>query len=404
MATGGAAEVLGKIGERHLECSICLTHFAEPKFLDCLHTFCFNCLQNLRQGEDSQSVKLKCPLCRRETILGRKRVKDLPTNLTLSALVEEFTIQEQLLEGQGSEIKCQSCDENNPAISFCTECTHFICQDCHKAHARLGITKSHKTFTMAQLQSGEVAYKSKLREKPKCDKHANQNLNIYCNTCEQLVCTTCSVLKHENHYRADISEAFEACKQEIAELMIEGEEKKAILSNANECIAESRLKLDIMFESTNENISQKADKEVARIRALEQKIKKEAKNIYEDRVKTFETAKNNNNEELKEAKQTLDEVNQLMAQEIQTEILDLKPKLLHNFKELMKKQPENVSDKLHFIDFEEHDEMSLGQLLLGKDESESESPFNNPRLEHSYSCDVECQFESMSPGVSLEYR
>ncbi|XP_038058710.1 E3 ubiquitin-protein ligase TRIM71-like [Patiria miniata] len=364
MATGGTAEVLGKIGERHLECSICLTRFTEPKFLDCLHTFCLNCLQNLRQGEDPQGVKLKCPLCRHETILGRKRVENLPTNLTLGALVEEFTIQEQLLKGQGSEIRCQSCDAENAAISFCMECPHFLCQNCKRTHERLPASKFHKTFTMDQLRSGEVAYKSKLREEPKCDKHADQNLNIYCKTCEQLVCTTCSVLKHEKHSRFDISEAFEECKQEISDLITEAEQRKTALCENKECMVKSHKKLDSMFESTNKKISQKADKEVARIRETEKKLKKEAKEIYKNRVKTFETAENNNNKKLREAEQTLGEVNQLMTQEIQNEILGLKPKLLQNLQKLMEKQQENVPDKLHYIDFHEGDEKTLGRLIL----------------------------------------
>ncbi|XP_038059759.1 E3 ubiquitin-protein ligase TRIM71-like [Patiria miniata] len=374
MATGGTAEVLGKIGERHLECSICSTRFNAPKFLDCLHTFCFNCLQNLRQGEDPQGVKLKCPLCRRETILGKNGVEDLPTNLTLSALVEEFTVQEQLLKGQGSEIKCQSCDEQKHASSFCVECCHFLCQDCYRAHERLAITKSHKTYTMAQLQSGEVAYKSKLRKEPKCDKHVDQNLNVYCKTCETLICTTCSVLKHEKHSRTEISKTFEECKQKIAKLMTEGEEKKATLSNAHVCIVKSRQKLDSMFEATIEKISQKADKEVARIRKMEQgtreteqKLKKEAEEIYEDRVQRFETTINSNKEQIKEVEQTLDEVYKIMKEEIQTQILDLQAKLFQNLKELIKKQSKTVPEKLHFIDFQERDEKTLGRLFL-KDE------------------------------------
>ncbi|XP_038059606.1 E3 ubiquitin-protein ligase TRIM33-like [Patiria miniata] len=367
MATGGTAEVLEKISERHLQCSICYNRFTEPKLLDCIHTFCLNCLQHLRRNQDPNVMKIKCPLCRRETILGRKRVEDLPANLTLSALVEEFTIQEQLLKGQGSEIRCQSCDAEYAAISFCMECPHFLCQNCKRTHERLPATKFHKTVTMDQLRSGEVAYKSKLREEPKCDKHADQNINVYCNTCEQLVCTTCSVLKHEKHSRSDISEAFEECKQEISDRITVAEQKKTALRDEKECMVKSHKKLDSMFESTNKKISQKADKEVARIREMEKKLKKEAKEIYKDRVKTFETAENNNNKKLKEVEQILDEVNQLMAQEIQNEILGLKPKLLQNLKKLKKKQPENVPDELHCIDFHEGDEKTLGRLIL-KDE------------------------------------
>ncbi|XP_022086394.1 E3 ubiquitin-protein ligase TRIM33-like [Acanthaster planci] len=368
MANGSAADVLQKISERHLECSICCNLFTEPKFLDCLHTFCLKCLHNISQSEGPQILTLECPLCRHETTLANKRLEDLPTNITLSALVEEFAIQEQLLQGQGSEIKCQSCDEQNPAALFCMDCAYFLCQVCQEAHGRLKITKSHKTYTVAQLQSGEIAYKSKLREEPKCDKHPQMTLNIYCSTCEQLMCTLCPFWKHRQHSHADISEAFEKCKEEIAELMEKFEMKKKKFNNTKKDTAESRKKLDTLFVATNKKISQKADKEVARIREMEQKLKQEAKEIYQDRVKTLETADDANNTQLTVAEQTLDEMNQLLAQEIKSEILHLKQKFLHSIRELTKQQPYVVPHMLCFIDFQQYEETekSLGRLILGE--------------------------------------
>ncbi|XP_038059413.1 E3 ubiquitin-protein ligase TRIM33-like [Patiria miniata] len=364
MAAGGTAEVLGKIGERHLECSICFNRFTEPKFLDCLHTFCLKCLKHIMNSKDPDVVIIKCPMCRRETTLESSGVEDLPTNFSLSALVEEFAVHEQFLEGQGSEIKCQSCDEQNQATTFCVNCSQFLCQDCHNAHERLGITKSHKTYTMAQFQTGEISYKSRLREEPKCGKHPDMNLNIYCNTCEQLLCTTCSVLKHQKHSFDDLTDAFDKCKQEIAELKAKAEDKKTALSNAKKNMANSRTQLDSMFEATNKKISQKADKEVAKIRETEQKLKHEAKEIYQDKIKTFETTEDNYDAELAIAEQTLDKMNQLLAQQIKTEILHLKRKFVRHLKEMTEKHPAVVPGNICFIDFQECDEDSLGRLLL----------------------------------------
>ncbi|XP_022086393.1 E3 ubiquitin-protein ligase TRIM71-like isoform X3 [Acanthaster planci] len=370
MATGGTAEVLGKIGERHLECSICFNRFTEPKFLDCLHTFCLKCLHNLREIESPQILKLKCPLCRHETTLANKRLEDLPTNITLSALVEEFTVQEKLLQGQGSEIKCQSCEEKNQATLFCMDCAQFLCKDCQRVHERLAGTKSHRTYTLAQLQSGEIVYKSKLREEPKCDKHPDQNLNIYCYRCQQLVCITCCFIDHRNHKCVNLSEAFGKCKLEVEGLKVRAEKKKTELNNAKENTAKSRKNLNAMFEATNKKISQKVDKEVARIRAKGEKLKQEAKEVYQDRVKVFDSADNVNDRQLRVVEQTLEEMNQLLAPEIMHGIVHLRQKFLHSHRELTEQQPQIVPEQLHFIDFQESGEAerSLGRLIL-KDES-----------------------------------
>ncbi|XP_038054606.1 E3 ubiquitin-protein ligase TRIM71-like [Patiria miniata] len=356
--------VLEKISVDHLECSICTNRFRQPKLLDCLHSFCLQCLQELRQSQDPRGTKLTCPLCRCETTLKGSGVADLPNNVAFSALVEEVTMQEKLLKGQGSDIKCQNCDEENQAISRCMDCDHFLCQECQKAHGRIAVVKSHKIYTLAQLRSGEIVYKSKLREEvPKCGKHQDQNLNVYCNTCAQVICTTCSVLDHAKHSLIGLPVAFDKCKKKVEELVAKVGKNKTELNTTIEKTCISRNKLHIMFANTKKKISEKADQEVAKIRQEEQKLLKETDRIYQKRVTTFDAAQSNNSKDVTQTKHKLDEVKRLMNQASCYEILELQQKLLHNLSELTGKQPQQVPDKLTFMDFEEG-ERSLGRLIL----------------------------------------
>ncbi|XP_022086397.1 uncharacterized protein LOC110976966 [Acanthaster planci] len=137
-----------------------------------------------------------------------------------------------------------------------------------------------------------------------------------------------------------------------------------------------------MFEATNKKISQKTDKEVARIREMEQKLKQEAKEIYQDRVKTLQTADDANNAELTVAEQILNEMNYFLAQKVKIETLFLKKKWLHSFRELTEQQPQIVPYKLQFMDFQESGstEMILGKLIL-KDERRLVEPNLKPKSE-----------------------
>ncbi|XP_038058633.1 tripartite motif-containing protein 5-like [Patiria miniata] len=108
-----AKSVLAKISEGHLECSICSNRFTEPKMLECLHSFCLECLVELKERVNPYSSMLKCPVCRGDTKLKGNNVEELPSDFTLSSLVEEVAKQEELLEGQGSsesslEFQCLS--------------------------------------------------------------------------------------------------------------------------------------------------------------------------------------------------------------------------------------------------------------------------------------------------------
>ncbi|XP_038054676.1 E3 ubiquitin-protein ligase TRIM71-like [Patiria miniata] len=197
------------------------------------------------------------------------------------------------------------------------DCDHFLCQECQKAHGRMTLMKSHKIYTLAQLRSGEIVYKSKLREEvPKCGKHPDQNLNVYCDTCEQVICLACTVLHHGNqkHSLIGLSEAFGKCKKKVEELVSKVSKSKTELNTTIEKTCTTRKKLDNVFANTKKKISEKADQEVAVIRQEEQKLLKETDRIYKERVTMFEAAQANNSKEVTQTEHKLEEVKQLMNQ------------------------------------------------------------------------------------------
>ncbi|XP_038059819.1 E3 ubiquitin-protein ligase TRIM71-like [Patiria miniata] len=364
--------VLGKISRHHLECPICKDRFTEPKVLDCLHSFCQECLKEVKQSQRSQDQKLVCPLCRLETIL-KGDVSDLPSDFKLTALVDEVNVYEKLLEGQRSDIKCQACDEENQAVSRCMDCDHFLCKECQVAHRRFSSMKSHQIYTLAQLQSGEVTYKSKIREyTPKCGKHSDQNLTIYCNTCEKLVCTTCAIVDHEKHSRVDLPEAVDKCKQDVARMSVQAEQNKAKLKTDISEVDDKDRKLKAMYADTTKKISSKADKEVARIeeeiariREEERKLKQEADTIFNDRAKPLKTLLATNSSRLTKTEKKVDEVTHFVTLESCYEILDFKPKLMNKLEESIEEQTDDGLDSLSpIMDFEEGTGMSLGRLVL----------------------------------------
>ncbi|XP_075057966.1 RING finger protein 228 [Mixophyes fleayi] len=65
------------------ECKICYNYFdldrRAPKLLECLHTFCQECLNTLHRRED-RPWRLSCPICRHRTVVPDSRVDALPVN------------------------------------------------------------------------------------------------------------------------------------------------------------------------------------------------------------------------------------------------------------------------------------------------------------------------------------
>ncbi|KAM4694366.1 RING finger protein 228 [Discoglossus pictus] len=65
------------------ECKICYNYFdldrRAPKLLECLHTFCQECLNTIHRRED-RPWRLSCPICRHRTVVPDSRVDALPVN------------------------------------------------------------------------------------------------------------------------------------------------------------------------------------------------------------------------------------------------------------------------------------------------------------------------------------
>ena len=77
------SEATCKIRQTHIECPICCDRFTDPKILDCLHCFCFNCLEELVEKQDPKTDNIICPVCRQETTVPDKGLSSLANCLFL---------------------------------------------------------------------------------------------------------------------------------------------------------------------------------------------------------------------------------------------------------------------------------------------------------------------------------
>ncbi|XP_071804727.1 uncharacterized protein [Asterias amurensis] len=313
-----AQSVLAEISQDHLECPICSGRFKQPKLLECSHSFCLECLQQLRQNSPS-TTRLSCPVCRQETLINENGIDDLKTNLTVLSLIEAIEIQETELTQQ----------QRKP------------------------------------LHSQEFV--------SKCSKHTGKDLIMYCETCNNLICTTCIAKDHRMHPVIELSEASDKSKQHATELLAEVRQSITTFNIAIQEIDMSHKTLNSMFAATKEKITKKADEKIAkvaaRIREEKQKLMQEAEQIYKDRVKTMKTARATNSKEKNKAKLKQDEVIQLMDQRIK--IVHHIEQLLQDLKEYREKKSTKIPNGLAYMNFKEG-QNSLGRLVL-KDERQVES-------------------------------
>ncbi len=158
MASSKLCDVMTKLTENHLTCRICLSTFTDPRILDCTHSYCLTCLQNLETQplEDVDlSSQLKCPICREITSLNEMGADGLKRNFTLKSLQDDIIHHQNLLSGE-PKAACSQYDARSE--------THYM--DCN-------IGASGKEYNLNQ-DSVE-----KLHSQPKnqCQRHPHED---YC--------------------------------------------------------------------------------------------------------------------------------------------------------------------------------------------------------------------------------
>ena len=209
--------------KEELTCAICQDLLNEPKILPCLHSFCTGCLKEWSgrlANLDPSKRHLECPLCRAKVLLSTSRaVEELPSHFSAIRLVEIVRLQEQAGSKKVTPI-CQHCDDEEAAVSSCSECAIFLCEFCEKSHKKAKATKGHKIISLDEMRKGTSEVPSILPEKvDMCPTHPTKPLELYCKCEDVLICRDCIIKKHKDHDYDVISDVVDGEKKILREAL-----------------------------------------------------------------------------------------------------------------------------------------------------------------------------------------
>ena len=108
---------------------MCLDLYTNPKILPCLHSFCQKCLEGLPQEREARgdTYYLSCPTCRQNTEIPREGVGAFPVAFHLNNLKE---IMESLKKKASNPQQVTCNDHDKPLDMFCVTCETVICHYC----------------------------------------------------------------------------------------------------------------------------------------------------------------------------------------------------------------------------------------------------------------------------------
>lgn len=189
---------LRRVRERFLNCPVCLDEYDDPRLLPCLHSICYECLQQLKNASSMRLIQ--CPQCRAPISTSQ----EFPANFLINSLKEEITTSfEQKV--------CDSCTKDSRLAKYnCSKCNMDLCSWC--------ATKHNLTLHMDSVENILVPIQVNYpdpKEPPEaeCQLHSGEYLQVFCVTCTKDICLQCYYKSHYRHKTKPLKEMLSTFKE-----------------------------------------------------------------------------------------------------------------------------------------------------------------------------------------------
>ena len=322
--------------KKEAECPLCLDTVKNPKTLPCLHSFCLECLDKLANFARRQlQTAVKCPVCQTSfPIPDTDTFANLPSSFHLNRLVDVLALEDGTVQAQ----KCNSCDENNPATSYCFVCQSFLCASCFQSHQRLKATRGHRNVLIDKLQAQDV---QELIHRPvMCSQqyHEDQALELYCENCKVLICLKCSIVNHNRHFVTETQKAAQEQKMQIKEAV--AKVKAEILVYEIEIKRQTELRNKNIADSMNaeKKMTDTVEELIRSLREHEKEMKEKFRYIYEAEQKQHETRLKILKLITTQLKSCVERGKGIIERNMNAEILQANPALIGRCNELLRKR------------------------------------------------------------------
>ena len=354
-------ESLLKNLKKHVECSICLDNFEEPKTIACLHTFCCECLKKhaLMSQRDGE---FRCPECQTQIAIPEgNRFDQLPTSFLHNSLLSLLTVQQS---GDSGEISCGLCKKKSAEASYCLDCERFLCGTCVNAHElfRDVAFSGHKVTPVKQFQAED--YEAFLKRKAFCTEkyHEKEVTRFYCRVCQTCICQICINMNHKTH---EIELLETAADQERAKILAGVELMKQKHQTCRDIIGqfeETAANLEANIATAKRQVSQSAEQMIAVIHEREREAITMLESTRESRMQKLDTVKKQVQQLEKQIKQAAEFASELAQRSSSADIIATRNNLQERFEELHKTQMPDLpaGSFVKFVSTYKLDTLSLG--------------------------------------------
>lgn len=274
-------DIASKSLREGLTCPICLELYTKPKALQCLHTFCEECIQAHIDscGTKERLKSILCPECRQKTKAPKHHpsnewAKQLPTNWPVSHFIGTLGDMGAPISADGDDTKTQEihtadldeCERieicnNHPEKQFkfyCKDHAEILCEECRDSlHARgcSAVTIGSIANTDV-IRSNTIILQSEIEE---VQRELNNTMETMKTNIESVVGTIDEFHLQLMRVRADLDLLIHQLHQDISKDRVKDEHKlkftKHQKSKISECenlqkaVTSVKAEMDVIEES-----------------------------------------------------------------------------------------------------------------------------------------------------------
>ena len=237
--------------EEQLTCPICLDDYTDPKTLFCLHSFCHQCLEGLPLDLQGKKLFLSCPTCRTPTELPEAGVAGFPIAFFINNLTEVYSLFKKVSGDQ--HVSCDNCKKSD-ATGYCKQCAKFLCTECLGVHNKWVPCVDHVVISLDEVTRTAFQLPSiKPEVTMNCSSH-DKPLEIYCETCHDLICHNCTVRIHKGHEYDLVQDTYDKHRQIIESSLEPVKEQIVVVTEAVTTLTQVEKEITHQGETVREEI------------------------------------------------------------------------------------------------------------------------------------------------------